>query len=74
MYIGVGIVFGRLFLPKKSTPLFHTRQRRKIDFYYDKASKSTTKRGLTMTVNNGRLRQAINDKLGRSEIMSNNNM
>ena len=37
-------MFGRLFLPKKSTPPFHTQQRRKIDFYYDKASKSTKKK------------------------------
>ena len=42
---GVGPVFERQIFPQISMSKIHTQQRRKIDFYYDKASKSTTKEG-----------------------------
>ena len=51
----------RLVLPKKSTPPLRTRQRRKIDFITTKQANRLKSR-LTMTLTNGRLRQAINNQ------------
>ena len=62
VYDGVGLIFERLVLPKKSAPPFHTRQRRKTTFITTKQA-IDSQRELTMTVNNGRLRQAINNLL-----------
>ena len=56
IYNGIGLMFKRLVLPKKSTPPFHTRHRRKFDYFHDKAS-NRSQRGLTMTINTGRLQQ-----------------
>ena len=53
-------MFERQILPEKSILPFHTEQRRKIDFITAKQA-IDPQSGLTMTVNTGRLRQAINN-------------
>ena len=62
MYDGVGLVFECLVLPKKAFEKIHTQQRRKRTNITTKHA-NLPKSGLTMTVNTGRLSQAINNLL-----------
>ena len=60
MHDGVGLVFESPVLPEISFVPFHTQQRRKTTTVTTKQAYQP-KIGITMTVNIGRLRQAINN-------------
>ena len=62
-YSGVGFSFIRQILPEISFLSFHTQRRRKSDYLSRQNIQIDDKSGLTMTVNTGRLRQAINNLL-----------
>ena len=60
LYVGVGLMFERLILPKKSFEKIRTLQRRKQQIITTKQA-NRPKSGPTATVNNGRLRQALSN-------------
>ena len=67
-------MFERLILPKKSFEKIHTLSNDEKRLLITTKYVNDNKIGLTMTVNNGRLRQVINDLFPILQIMRDKNM